>query len=103
MVDRYRYRRWSSGTFYAGSDEIYSAGYINGGFSGGAVVFPVGNEWTVAGMIVNYPATLRPVLRETVAGVYEEIPDQFYEDHTGFVGYQRWSLIDQAIDSATKS
>ena len=91
------------GTFYAGSDEVKCAGYINGGFSGGAVVFPVGEAWTIAGMIASYPATLRPVLRKTAAGAYEEIPDQFYEDHTGFVGYKRWSLIEQAIDSATKS
>lgn len=88
-------------TFFAGSSEIYSSGYINAGFSGGAVVFPVEDRWTIAGMIVNYPAIPRPVLRK-VGDRYVEEPDLYYEDHTGFVGYQRWSLVEEAINVANK-
>ena len=89
-------------TFFAGSSEIYSSGYINAGFSGGAVVFPVEDRWTIAGMIVNYPAILKPVLRKTGENRYEEEPGLYYEGHTGFVGYKRWSLVEQAINVATK-
>ena len=89
-------------TFFAGSSEICSAGYINAGFSGGAVVFPVEDKWTIAGMIVNYPTILRPVLRKKYADHYDEEPDLYYQDHTGFIGYQRWPVIQHAIDIATR-
>ena len=89
-------------TFFAGSSEIYSSGYINAGFSGGAVVFPVGDTWTIAGMIVNYPAILKPVLRKKGENRYEEEPGLYYEVHTGFVGYKRWSLVEKAINVADK-
>ena len=88
-------------TFFAGSSQINSAGYMNAGFSGGAVVFPVEEKWTIAGMIINYPAIPRPVLRKTGEDRYEEQPDLYYMDHTGFVGYQRWSVIEHAINIAT--
>ena len=89
-------------TFFAGSSQINSAGYINAGFSGGAVVFPVEDKWTIAGMVINYPTILRPVLKMKGENEYEEHADLYYEDHTGFVGYQRWSLIEHAIDIANR-
>lgn len=88
-------------TFSAGDDLIAGAGYVNAGFSGGAVVFEVGNRWTVSGMILGYPNIRRPILRKK-GNQYEEVPDLYYEDHTGLVAYQRWSLIEHLIEVAAR-
>ena len=90
------------GTFYAGGDQIFSPGYINAGFSGGAMVFQVRNKWTIVGMVVSHAAIREPVMRDMAEGRYEEDPELYYHYHAGFVGYQRWSLIEQSIARATQ-
>lgn len=83
-----------------------AAGHINAGFSGGAVVFPVEDEWTLAGMVANYHAIARPVLVRNDQGQVsdddKEHDELYFEDHVGFVGYLRWSAIEHAIEIATR-
>ena len=60
----------------------YSASYINAGFSGGAVVFPLADgDWTIAGIVTHFPTVRRPVYRGG------EETDEYILQHSGLVGY----------------
>ena len=84
--------------FTVGGKSNYSASYINAGFSGGAIVFPMGKrDWTIAGIITHYPAVPRPVYRNG-----RESGD-FVMEHTGLVGYTAFSAVERLIkDVGTK-
>ena len=75
--------------FTASGESTYSASYINAGFSGGAVVFPLANDdWTIAGWIVtHFPTVQRAVYRGGV-----ETCD-YVKEHTGLVGYTSLPLV----------
>ena len=78
--------------FTAGGNATYSASYINAGFSGGAVVFPMGQrDWTIAGIITHFPAIWRPVYRNG-----EETGD-LVKQHTGLVGYTSFRVVEKLI------
>ena len=71
-----------------GNSTIYSSSYINAGFSGGAVVFPLSeNKWTVAGIITHVPTVLRPVYRDG------KETDETVLEHAGLVGYTTFSVV----------
>ena len=75
----------------------YSASYINAGFSGGAVVYYVGDQkmWTIAGMIVRVPTVPRPVYDEN-----GKETGKITRQHTGLVGYVPMSAILKMIENA---
>ena len=74
---------------------IYSSSYINAGFSGGAIVFPVGtNDWTIAGIITHFPTFPRPVYRDG-----KETGDYILQ-HTGLVGFTPFGRIEELIGEA---
>lgn len=73
----------------------YSSSYINAGFSGGAIVFPVGeDDWTIAGIISHFPTVPRPVYREG-----KETGDYILQ-HTGLVGFTPFERIEELIEEA---
>ena len=76
----------------------YSSSYINAGFSGGAIVFPVGtDDWTIAGIITHFPTVRRPVYRDS-----KETGDYILQ-HTGLVGFTPLKRIEELIgESGTK-
>ena len=76
----------------------YSSSYINAGFSGGAIVFPVGtDDWIIAGIITHFPTVRRPVYR---AG--KETGD-YIKQHTGLVGFTPLERVEELInESKTK-
>ena len=81
--------------FTAGGNATYSASYINAGFSGGAVVFPMGQrDWTIAGIITHFPTIRRPVYRNG-----KETED-FVMEHTGLVGYTSFGSVEKLINDA---
>lgn len=74
--------------FAASGESTYSASYINAGFSGGAVVFPLENDdWTIAGIVTHFPTVKRPVFRGGAK------TDDYVRQHTGLVGYTSLPLI----------
>ena len=74
--------------FPASGAFTYSASYINAGFSGGAVVFPLANaDWTIAGIVTHFPTVNRAVYRGCV-----ETGD-YVKEHTGLVGYTSLTLV----------
>ncbi len=74
--------------FAASGESTYSASYINAGFSGGAVVFPLANDdWTIAGIVTHFPTVKRPVYRDGV-----ETGD-YVREHTGLAGYTSLPLV----------
>ena len=81
---------------FASTDRgIYSSSYINAGFSGGAIVFPVGtNDWAIAGIITHFPTLPRPVYRDG-----EETGD-YIQQHTGLVGFTPFERIVELINEA---
>ena len=84
--------------FTAGGNSTYSAAYINAGFSGGAVVFPIDDtDWTIAGIITHFPAVQRPVFRNG------KKTKDFVMQHTGLVGYTPFKVVEKIIrDSVSK-
>ena len=81
--------------FAASGEFTYSASYINAGFSGGAVVFPLANDdWTIAGIVTHFPIVKRSVYRGGV-----ETGD-YVREHTGLVGYTSLPLVLDLIDRA---
>lgn len=77
-----------------GTDVVYSASYINAGYSGGAVVYPVWNtnDWGVAGIITHFPSIPRPVMDAQGKEI------GYVMQHTGLVGYTPWQLIEHLIE-----
>ena len=74
--------------FTASGAFTYSASYINAGFSGGAVVFPLPNsDWTIAGIVTHFPTVQREVYRGGV-----ETGD-YVNEHTGLVGYTSLPMV----------
>ena len=74
--------------FAASGESTYSASYINAGFSGGAVVFPLANDdWTIAGIVTHFPIVRRPVYRGCVK------TGDYVLEHTGIVGYTSLLLV----------
>lgn len=72
----------------AGNPTTYCSSYINAGFSGGAVVFPLPkNKWTVAGIITHFPTVLRPVYRDG------RVTGDTVQEHAGLVGYTAFSFV----------
>lgn len=79
--------------FAAGARSTYSASYINAGFSGGAIVFPMReNNWTIAGIITHFPTIRRPVYRDG------KKTQDFVAEHTGLVGYTGLGFIQELIE-----
>ena len=80
--------------FAFGKSVTYSAAYVNNGFSGGAIAFPLGqDDWTIAGIITHFPAFPRPVYRGG-----QETGD-FVMQHTGLVGYASFEAIRNLISA----
>ena len=81
--------------FASTGNATYSASYINAGFSGGAVVFPVGeDQWTIAGIITHFPTVPRAVYRDG-----RDTGDYILQ-HTGLVGYTPFRVIEELIVNA---
>ena len=81
--------------FTSMGNATYSASYINAGFSGGAIVFPVGNDkWTIAGIITHFPTVRRAVYRNGI-----ETGD-YINQHTGLVGYTPFQVVETLIRNA---
>lgn len=81
--------------FTSSGTATYSASYINAGFSGGAIVFPVGDDqWTIAGIITHFPTIRRSVFRNG-----RETGDYIMQ-HTGLVGYTPFRVVEELILNA---
>ena len=74
--------------FAASGGSTYSASYINAGFSGRAVVFPLeDDDWAIAGLVTHFPTIKRSVYWGSV-----ETGDYVLE-HTGLVGYTSLPVV----------
>ena len=81
--------------FTSTGNATYSASYINAGFSGGAIVFPVGDDqWTIAGIITHFPTVRRSVYRDG------RETDDYIMQHTGLVGYTPFKVVEELIMNA---
>ena len=81
--------------FSSEGNATYSASYINAGFSGGAIVFPLdGGQWTLGGIITHFPVVRRPVYPQP------EATKLYVLEHTGLVGYIPWSAVENLIESS---
>ena len=75
---------------------IYSSSYINDGFSGGAIVFPVGtDDWTIAGIITGFPYFPRPVYRDG------ETTGDYIRQHSGLVVFTPLERVEELINEST--
>ena len=70
----------------------YSSAYVNAGYSGGGIIFPLDDDqWTIVGVITGFPYLHRPVHPEPM-------PTPLYsEQHTGIVQYAPWSVVEKLI------
>ena len=81
--------------FASTGDGVYTSSYINAGFSGGAIVFPVGtDDWTIAGIITHFPTIPRPVYRG------REKTGDYILQHTGLVGFTPMERVVELINES---
>ena len=81
--------------FTSTGNATYSASYVNAGFSGGAVAFPVGeDQWTIAGIITHFPVVRRAVYRDG------RNTGDYIMQHTGLVGYAPFRVVQELIVNA---
>ena len=81
--------------FTSGGNATYSSSYINAGFSGGAIAFPMGQrDWTIAGIITHFPTIRRPVYRNG------EKTGDYVRQHAGLVGYTPFGVVEKLINHA---
>lgn len=84
--------------FTAGGNATCSSSYINAGFSGGAVVFPLGKrDWTIAGIITHAPTIHRPVYRN------DKETGDFIMEHTGLVRYTSFGAVEKLLKDVAAS
>ena len=66
----------------------YTGGYVNAGFSGGAMLFSTSTGWTIAGIITHREGVTRSLLRrDTTSGKFEEDGDLAYSEPSGLIRY----------------
>ena len=83
--------------FQQGTEKAFATSYINDGFSGGAIVFPIGEgEWTVAGVINRIPIFPRKVYLKG------EGTELYVKQHTGIVVYTPLEKVEELVRSTTK-
>ena len=78
-----------------GTDVVYCASYINAGYSGGVVVYPVqntDNEWGIAGTITHFPTVKRPVKIARFKTMLH------VEQHMGLLRFTPWPVIERLIE-----
>ena len=78
-----------------GVDQAYSPGYINAGFSGGALAFPVGDkDWTIAGIITAFPTVPRPVYNNGAK------TGDYVHEHSGLIKYTSINVVKNIINKS---
>lgn len=77
-------------------DIVYCASYINAGYSGGAIVYPVpgSDRWAIAGIITHFPTVAREVIDYTDRRIGISM------QHTGLVGFRPWRVVERLIEKA---
>ena len=76
----------------------FTGGYINAGFSGGAMVFPANDGWTIAGIITHRAGLWRPVFRrKEETGEYIEDPALFVSEPSGMIRFTDFSEVERLI------
>lgn len=87
-----------------GAARVYCSGYVNAGYSGGAVVYPIDTTgaWGFAGTITAFPTFRRNVHRlEGLSGDGEGEPAGLYvKEHMGLLAYIPWLTIRHLIENA---
>ena len=74
-------------------DFQFAGGYVNSGFSGGAIVFPTeDSSWTIVGVITERGAVLRPI------GTAEKGRPLYTLEPTGVVKFVRMKTVLELID-----
>lgn len=74
----------------------YLSGYINSGFSGGAVVLPTNEGWTIAGIITHREGVLKKQSR--VNSETGEIEKYWYDEPSGLIRYVGIETVIDMID-----
>ena len=82
-----------------GTEPGYCPAYINAGYSGGAVVYPVSNtdKWSIAGVITHFQAVRRPVFDNE-----SKETEMYVNQHMGLLKYTPWQQIQHLIDIASR-
>lgn len=79
-------------------DFDYAGGYVNSGFSGGAIVFPTtDSSWTIAGIIIERGAVIKEI------GQDKQGQPLFIVEPTGIVKFVRMSTVLELIDKEIES
>ena len=85
------------------SDIHYAGGYINGGFSGGAMLFPTSSGWSIAGIITHREGFSRQtILRRNVAtGIYEPDDNFVVNEPSGLIRFAGFGTITNLIEGTS--
>ncbi|MXY20275.1 MAG: trypsin-like peptidase domain-containing protein [Dehalococcoidia bacterium] len=79
----------------------YTGGYVNAGFSGGAMLLPTSTGWTIAGIITHREGVIRNLLRKnTTTGELEEDSEFAYSEPSGLIRFADIGVVTDIIEGA---
>lgn len=81
----------------------YAGGYVNAGFSGGAMLLPTGEGWTIAGIITHRGTVSRNIFRmNPETGEYKEDKELAYSEPSGLVRFADFGVVIDLIESGLR-
>ena len=84
----------------ASSKIHYVGGYVNAGFSGGAMVFQTTEGWTIAGIVTHKESVQRSIYRrKPETGCFEEDDSLLYPEPSGLIRFADFKNITNLIKS----
>ena len=85
----------------AGSGIHYVGGYVNAGFSGGAMLLPTTEGWTIGGVITHKEGVTRNIYRRNAAtGRFTEDRDLAFQEPSGLIRFAGFDVVTDLIERA---
>ncbi len=84
---------------HAGKGIHYAGGYINAGFSGGAMLLPTSQGWTVGGIITHREGVSRKVYRrDPKTDIFNEDNDLAINEPSGLIRFAGFDIVTDIIE-----
>lgn len=83
----------------ANAEIHYAGGYVNAGFSGGAMLLPTAQGWTIGGIITHREGVLRTVYRRnSETGQLEKDNDLAISEPSGLIRFAGFKIVTDIIE-----
>lgn len=83
-------------------DVHYAGGYVNAGFSGGAMLFPADDGWTIAGIITHKDNVMRDTLPSKSPNNGEAGHSHMFGESAGLIRYADYRVVERLIEESER-